>query len=671
MKFVISFLTIIFCIIIPEQKASAQFRTSGAGKVDPKPSEQQSGKKNQKPKVQVDTTAIAPAVDNTFTYLILKSNKGSSVKVFINDAEQGKIRAGGFQKYPLESGEELTIFMDDEQGHVVQQDITVSEANHKKNIIIEFPDIDYAAIKRHNLDSVNAVNAAFTKHTKDSIDAVNAAIREAHLSTLTSLEGMLDKQVKDAVSVKQETDKLVADVKKGNHKFDNELIDTYNRFTGLKSDYFSQKKSYIDSAIAFNMKDKSDDFSRRIKPEEDNLQEKSGDYIRNVQEGKIPMSNNVEIAFRESRSSDLKFFILKDSINAPFLSGKKPLMYAFDMKSDTSVLKYLIDNGADVNYYNVRFSDNKIVYNTPFCYACTNSDISVVQYLIKSGAKFYPPAIPKKIKEENNKYFLKKIPFKQEVVEALIAAGYDMDDGTALILSVLSTIENNMVTVPKGEFTMGCTDASKNNDCLSKEYPANTVTVNDFMINKMEITQQQWAVIMEDTPSNHAGCAACPVEVITWNEVQTFITKLNKLSGKNYRLPSEAEWEYAARGGSAGIANNYKQSGSNNTDSIAWYKENSAAQTHEVGKKGANELGLFDMSGNVSEWCNDWFSEEYYAKKITDNPKGPEVGSVKVIRGGDYHNSAAYVRVSYRSGKAADYADPLIGFRLAADVPKQ
>ena len=150
-----------------------------------------------------------------------------------------------------------------------------------------------------------------------------------------------------------------------------------------------------------------------------------------------------------------------------------------------------------------------------------------------------------------------------------------------------------------------------------------------------------------------------PVEQVSWDEVQEFIRRLNTQSGKQYRLPTEAEWEYAARGGNK--SNGYKYSGSNTADSVAWYKGNSGSETHPVGAKQANELGIYDMSGNVWEWCGDWRGR--YSSSALTNPRGLSPSSARVVRGGGW-DGVEDIRVSYRHGAAPDFKGNDVGFRL-------
>jgi formylglycine-generating enzyme required for sulfatase activity len=217
-----------------------------------------------------------------------------------------------------------------------------------------------------------------------------------------------------------------------------------------------------------------------------------------------------------------------------------------------------------------------------------------------------------------------------------------------------------MVYVRGGTFTMGCT-AEQGNYCIDDEKPAHEVTVGDFRIGKYEVTQTEWKTVMGNNPSFFEG-DNLPVEKVNWNEVQEFIQKLNTMTGGNYRLPTEAEWEYAARGGSQ--ARGFKYSGSNSIGDVAWYDWNSGSKTHPVGTKRANELGIYDMAGNVYEWVQDWFGG--YNSGSQTNPVGPSSGSYRVRRGGSWGSFARSARVSFRLNvEPGDRYDNL-GFRLAS-----
>lgn len=207
-----------------------------------------------------------------------------------------------------------------------------------------------------------------------------------------------------------------------------------------------------------------------------------------------------------------------------------------------------------------------------------------------------------------------------------------------------------MVRVQGGTFTMGCT-SKQGSDCDDDEKPAHRVTLSDYYIGKTEVTQALWEAVMGSNPSYFEG-SDLPVEQVSWNDCQTFLTKLNQLTGKTFRLPTEAEWEYAARGGNK--SQGYKYSGSNTIGNVAWYYDNGGSKTHAVGTKQANELGIYDMSGNVWEWCSDWYDS--YGSSSQTNPTGAASGSYRVLRGGSWSSYARGCRVAYRN-----YGNP--GFR--------
>ena len=217
-----------------------------------------------------------------------------------------------------------------------------------------------------------------------------------------------------------------------------------------------------------------------------------------------------------------------------------------------------------------------------------------------------------------------------------------------------------MVKVSGGTFQMGAT-SEQGSDTDSDEKPVHQVTLSDYYIGETEVTQELWQAVMGSNPSYFTSSPQLPVEKVSWNDCQTFITRLNELTGKQFRLPTEAEWEYAARGGNK--SNGYKYSGSNDIGVVAWYSGNSASTTHNVGTKAPNELGLFDMTGNVSEWCQDWFGS--YSSSAQTNPTGPSWGYSRVKRGCSWRNNATYCPVSYRYYDRPGSSSDSLGLRLA------
>ena len=217
-----------------------------------------------------------------------------------------------------------------------------------------------------------------------------------------------------------------------------------------------------------------------------------------------------------------------------------------------------------------------------------------------------------------------------------------------------------MTPVKGGCYKMGGTSA----DAAENEKPAHEVCVKDFLIGKYEVSQVQWISITGKNPSSHDDCGeGCPVENVSWNDVQEFIRKLSQRTQKTYRLPTEAEWEYAARSGGkqetwAGTSNE-KELGD-----YAWYLSNAKYMSHPIGKKKPNALGLYDMTGNVWEWVADWYAEDYYATSPKENPQGPETGRLRVLRGGYWGDMGQLAQVTRRIGLAPDVKGAGYGFRV-------
>lgn len=221
-----------------------------------------------------------------------------------------------------------------------------------------------------------------------------------------------------------------------------------------------------------------------------------------------------------------------------------------------------------------------------------------------------------------------------------------------------------MLPVEGGTFTMGAT-AEQGSDADGDEKPTHSVTLSSYYMGETEVTQALWQAVMGSNPSYYKG-NNLPVEQVSWDDCQTFINKLNQLlagqlGGKRFALPTEAQWEYAARGGKK--SKGYKYSGSKTLGSVAWYDDNSGSTTHAVGTKQANELGLYDMSGNVCEWCSDWYGS--YGSSAQTNPTGPATGSFRVYRGGSWGGFARRSRVSNRYNYRHDSTSNGLGLRLS------
>ena len=271
--------------------------------------------------------------------------------------------------------------------------------------------------------------------------------------------------------------------------------------------------------------------------------------------------------------------------------------------------------------------------------------------------------------------------------DADLSGGVGMDDLTALInylvyakwppvVFTVNGVSFKMLAVEGGTFTMGAT-AEQGSDAESNESPTHQVTLSSYNIGETEVTQALWQAVMGSNPSYFTSANGYtndlnrPVEQVSWNDCQEFIAKLNQMTGKTFRLPTEAEWEYAARGGKK--SKGYKYAGSNTVGDVAWYRDNIPSQTYgtegygtqPVAMKSPNELGLYDMSGNVMEWCHDWYGN--YTSEAQTNPAGPSTGSYRVMRGGGWSNSAWSCRVSFRNNDLPDDRWSGNGLRLVLD----
>ena len=260
---------------------------------------------------------------------------------------------------------------------------------------------------------------------------------------------------------------------------------------------------------------------------------------------------------------------------------------------------------------------------------------------------------------------------QQETVADQQPTQQPTSSSTTIPITIRGTTYGNMILVKGGTFSMGAT-SEQGSDAYDDEKPVHTVTLYDYYIGETEVTCGLWKAVMGSDPSYFKKGDNYPVENVSWNDCQEFIKKLDSLTGKTYRLPTEAEWEYAARGGSK--SRGYKYSGSNNLSEVAWYgyydnndknRTITTRTTMPVKSKSPNELGLYDMSGNVYEWCSDWYKSDYYANSPSTNPQGPSPQSYRVLRGGSWSNDARYCRVSNRSNIGPSNRSHDLGFRLA------
>jgi formylglycine-generating enzyme required for sulfatase activity len=228
-----------------------------------------------------------------------------------------------------------------------------------------------------------------------------------------------------------------------------------------------------------------------------------------------------------------------------------------------------------------------------------------------------------------------------------------------LSLAADKTANMEFVRIPAGDVQLGCSPGDT--ECYGDEKPAHPVRITKaFEMGRYEVTQAQWEAAMGTNPSRFKR-ADRPVERVSWDDAQEFLKRLNaRQDGYRYRLPTEAEWEYAARAGSS-------EKNTGPLDAVAWYGGNSGGQTHPVGQKQANRWGLYDMQGNVWEWCQDRFDENYYQSSPGQDPQGPSSGPSRILRGGSWKHDAVIVRLSHRSAVRPDSRSGLFGLRCVRE----
>ena len=263
---------------------------------------------------------------------------------------------------------------------------------------------------------------------------------------------------------------------------------------------------------------------------------------------------------------------------------------------------------------------------------------------------------------------LAEIPYNPDTLlgfneaDTVIVFNVEVDDGSVDIF--LGDIKFRMMQVAGGTFRMGCTRPGAAKHSYEADKPVHTVTVDSFYMGQTEVTQRLWLAVMGTNPSQWKSNDSLPVEQVSYNDVQIFIARLSQLTGYRFRLPTEAEWEFAARGGNRSRGCIYP--GSDGTlGSVAWYGINSNNHTHPVGRLQPNELGLYDMAGNVWEWCSDWYSD--YTAEPQDNPRGPKHGENRILRGGCINSPSWGCAVSDRSWYLPDHGYGFHGFRLVLD----
>ncbi len=600
--------------------------------------------------------------------LLVYSNKGSAVYVKMNDSLVGNIPAGVSKKLMLDTGS-YYFEMDDKKGNVVIQNVVISTSDLSKNFSVKFPEIDYAAIKLSELKRKADISDSIALAKKNKLKGAAmflAAQKKERIDTYKARKESLFRRLEEQITSKNKLERSMDSICQGQLPFDHVFIANYQQFADQRTGYEELKKSFMDSMNFILPKEAVLAYLKKTGELENQLKNRVGDYIQAVQGKKKPVSANLQVALSSGRSADLAFFIPADSVNEKIVNNEYPLVYAINQNLTKEIVECLISAGADMNYFGRRFPNSDNIYKTPLMVACIKGNESVVTALAKASAHFYPENTSPKEIRNHMKYLMSHLNNKN-IAGILQQSGYDLNDGTEERKAAIKDILENMVLVHNGTFKMGCTE-DQSNDCVDAERPAIDVTINSFYLSRVELTRKNWLAIMEeDDPGEFKDCKECPVERITYDTTIAFIKKLNALTGKSFRLPTEAEWEYAARGGNK-ATRLYKFSGSDDFSEVSNCKDNSTGRPKPPGQKKANELGLFDMSGNVAEWCSDWYTEKYYVVSSKNNPVGPSEGFQKVIRGGAWNLTSWSSRVSRRLGLDRITINNGIGFRLALNA---
>ena len=313
---------------------------------------------------------------------------------------------------------------------------------------------------------------------------------------------------------------------------------------------------------------------------------------------------------------------------------------AFSLRGDTLTISYSLDRQADI---------------------CVRVAVS--------GGRYTPPlkgltgAVGKGVKPgENLTITAVALPEIRGIDSTELTFLVEVDDGALLVY--VDSLAFRMLPVEGGSFTMGCTHPKGEKHTYADELPTHKVTVNSFYLGQFEVTQALWVAVMGQNPSKWIGNDSLPVEQISWNDAQIFIARLSQITGYRFRLPTEAEWEFAARGGNRSHNTPYPGVRSQLWET-SWCCINSDGHSHPVGRLKPNELGLYDMGGNVMEWCSDWMTA--YTSQPQNCPQGPRTGENRILRGGCFNSPTWGCSVFERSWYFPDYGYSFFGLRLLLD----
>ena len=317
---------------------------------------------------------------------------------------------------------------------------------------------------------------------------------------------------------------------------------------------------------------------------------------------------------------------------------------SFSLRADTLTINYSLDRQADIC---VRVAVDGGRYTKPL-----KGLVGDVGPKVKPGEGLTITAV--------------SLPEIRGVDSASLSFLVEVDDGSLMVY--VDSLMFRMMPVEGGSFTMGCTRPKGEKHTYADELPTHKVTLGNYFIGQHEVTQGLWISVMGENPSKWTGNDSLPVEQVSWNDVQIFVARLSQITGYRFRLPTEAEWEFAARGGMRSRNTTYPGT-QHQLWETCWYGGNSGGHSHPVGRLLPNELGLYDMGGNVMEWCADWM--ESYSANPQNSPQGPKTGENRIQRGGCFNSPTWGCSVWERNWYLPEYGYSYFGFRLVLDSDEQ
>lgn len=601
-------------------------------------------------------TAFAQSGD--FATITVKAGS-RPVSITINGELFEKLNPNKSLSFGIAAGLKKHIVLEDNDGNKFVKDITAQAGDQGRNFVVQFPGVNDEPPAKVVTPAVSTGSQAVITSTAVVKQTGNTSVKTTAVEAtpdapsttqgLTQIKSLLQQSTADLTQ-------LIENIRVGTiDKSDNATIRAYNQ--ALEA--LASARSYL-----LNNKSQASGASNKLVTAADTAGlRKSVVSLQSIIEGRRPSSKNLLIAFAKNRPYDLQFLVSKKNIADTLIDDKSLLMYALEKKCNAATIKELINiAGGKETFINIdkySFSPpHQSIYMMPLTLACINGDAEVVNVLIDAKARFYPASLDEYKAKYQSKFLWQQFGANREIRSLIVKRMPDFPDPYRVIEETVSELYKNMVLVEGGAYKMGC--IGDRADC-GRSWPQVDVSVSPFYMCKFEVTQKQWEAIMEYNPSTNAGCATCPVEKVSWEDVQIFFDKLNKLTGKRFRLPSEKEWEFAATGGRA---DQFKYAGSNNLDSVAWCSSNTVS-TRPVGSKAPNSLGLFDMSGNVFEWCSSYHTDNLEPYKIS--PEGATIGIERVTRGGSFRMEEFFAQPVRRSKAVQKASSYDIGFRVAMD----